>query len=112
MDSENCLKNLDKYSTKIYFNSIKHGRTELTVINNFMEVLKKNDIIDEKPIIKELKKKLGTSFTVIKKISGTAEEQLYCISYKNREKLQECIIKVLGISVKDFDKDYSDIKNQ
>ena len=40
------------------------------------------------------------------------EAEYYISNFSNKERLQDCIIKILQLNVTDFDKDYSEIENQ
>jgi hypothetical protein len=132
------IAELDDKEKTILFRSVQNGRASFMIIDNFVKhinyekfikYLSKEETVQYneskivsnsmklkivKHVIKEIKTKLGANIVVRKENKEVSDlDADYCLSnFNNKERLQECLIKILDIGLDDFKKDYSEIQNQ
>ena len=102
---------------KISFQEVRIKRAKITYINNLLNYIPRTtEETDDryqkkiKSIISSIKKILGQNVLIKENEDGKVTYGVACLNIK--ERLQETLIKLLNISIKDFDKDYSEIENQ
>lgn len=128
---------LDDQNSKYFSHSVKNETISLIILSNYINIANSDKFksafsVDEqklletmkcsvnnikkkiiKSLIKDIKMKLGVNVITRKEKEQSDFDAEYCISnFNNKERLQECLVKILQIDIKDFDKDYTEIQNQ
>jgi hypothetical protein len=104
---------------KISFQEVRIKRAKVTYMNNLLNYIprEQGETDDDrkkkiKKIISTIKKTLGQNVLIKEKLEYEVEDTYGVACLNIKERLQETLIKLLNLSVKDFDKDYSEIENQ